>query len=145
MAVDYKPALDGHDPKAKIGVITAATIEGNAILIEGFIYAADFPEVAAEIEDMSKKLDEMVKPLADGLKALETKLADVKAAAVADAKAPERKTLPASITTLAKAGLEAPADGSKFSLATVDKALKELPVATRLQVKAGLTQNGLLD
>jgi hypothetical protein len=322
MAVDYKPNLDGHDPQAKIGVITAATIEGDAILIEGFIYAADFPEVAAEIkasqdllgfsyearnlytddpdanpcvitecvftgaailrkdkaayrttsiaavaeedemsedtkkmleglaegvaaltkqfaelsasvedlkkkgpekveandrtmslvephakaceacaagmeaagvggdaqrghavvlrrmagsmraeaamgkvphiyrdhdyfvsaaaddkaEDMSKRFDEMVKPLADGLKALETKLADVKAAAVADVKAPERKTLPASITTLlAKAGLEAPADGSKFSLASVDAALKELPFQTRLQVKAGLTQNGLLD
>jgi hypothetical protein len=50
MAVDYKPALDGHDPKAKIGIVTAATIEGNAILIEVFIYAADFPEVAAEIK-----------------------------------------------------------------------------------------------
>jgi hypothetical protein len=87
-----------------------------------------------------------VKPLAEGLKALEPRLSDVKAAAVADAKAPERKTLAASITTLlVKAGLEAPADGSKFSLANVDKALKELPVATRLQVKAGLTQNGLLD
>jgi hypothetical protein len=315
MAVDYKPNLDGHDPKNKIGVITAATIEGDAILIEGFIYAADFPEVAAEIkasqdllgfsyearnlytndpdanpcvitdcvftgaailrkdkaayrttsiaavaeddemneeiktmlegltkqfaelsatvEDLKKKgpekveanamsmvephaqslescaaameasgvggdaqrghavvlrrmagsmraeaamgkvphiyrdhdyfvsaaadkvdetaainarLDEMVKPLAASLAALETKLADVKAAAVANVEAPARKTLPASITTLlAKNGLEAPADGSKFSLATVDAALKELPFQTRLQVKAGLTQNGLLD
>ena len=50
MAIDYKPKMDGHDPKAKIGIITAATIEGNAILIEGFIYANDFPEVAAEIK-----------------------------------------------------------------------------------------------
>jgi hypothetical protein len=49
MAVDYKPNLDGHDPKPKIGVTTAASIEGNAIPIEGFIYAADFPEAAAEI------------------------------------------------------------------------------------------------
>jgi hypothetical protein len=321
MAVDYKPALDGHDPQAKIGVITAATIEGNAILIEGFIYAADFPEVAAEIKasqdalgfsyearnlytndpdanpcvitdcvftgaailrkdkaayrttsiaavaeeddmnedvkklleglssglegltkqftdlsasveelkkgpekveanamsivephaqaceacaaamevagiggdpnngdavhlrkiaghmrasaalgrvphsysdygvhaaadskstdvvaEMSKKLDEMVKPLADGLKAMETKLADLKASAVADVEAPVRKTLPASITTLlAKAGLEAPANGEKFSLAKVNEALKELPYATRLQVKAALGQSGLLD
>jgi hypothetical protein len=109
-----------------------------------------FVSAAADKEDggtvLAAKLDEMVKPLAEGLKAMETKLADVKAAAVADAKAPERKTLPASITTLlAKNGLEAPADGSKFSLANVDAALKELPFATRLQVKAGLTQNGLLD
>jgi hypothetical protein len=50
MAVDYQPNLDGRDPNAKIGVITPATIEGNALLIEGFIYAADFPEVAAEIK-----------------------------------------------------------------------------------------------
>jgi hypothetical protein len=50
MAVDYKPNLDGHDPKAKIGVITAATIDDDAIAIEGFIYAADFPDVAAEIK-----------------------------------------------------------------------------------------------
>jgi hypothetical protein len=50
MAVDYKPELDGHNPQAKIGVITAANIDGDAILIEGFIYAADFPEVAAEIK-----------------------------------------------------------------------------------------------
>jgi hypothetical protein len=50
MAVDYKPNLDGHNPKAKIGIITAATIDGNAINIEGFIYANDFPDVAAEIK-----------------------------------------------------------------------------------------------
>lgn len=56
MAVDYVPNLDGHDPKAKIGIITAATIDGNAILIEGFIYAADFPEVAAEIKASKDKL-----------------------------------------------------------------------------------------
>jgi hypothetical protein len=323
MAVDYRPNLDGHDPRAKIGVLTAATIEGDAILIEGFIYAADFPEVAAEIKasqdvlgfsyearnlytndpdanpcvivecvftgaailkkdkaayrttsiaavaeeddmneeikkalegltsglegltkqfgelsasveelkkgpekveanartmsmvephakaceacadameaagvgadprhghvavlrnitghlraeaamgrvphiyrdhdyfvsaavdkadpaaDMAKKLDEMVKPLADGLKSLETKLADVKAAAIANVEAPVRKTLPAAITALlAKTGIEAPADGSKLSLANVNKALEGLPTGTRLQVKAGLTQNGLLD
>jgi len=50
MAVDYKPNLDGHDPKAKIGIITAATVVGDAIHIEGFLYANDFPEVAAEIK-----------------------------------------------------------------------------------------------
>lgn len=56
MAVDYVPNLDGHDPRSKIGIITAATIEGDAILIEGFIYAADFPEVAAEIKASKDKL-----------------------------------------------------------------------------------------
>jgi hypothetical protein len=56
-------------------------------------------------DDVSKKLDEMVKPLPDGLKALESKLADVKAAAVANVEAPARKTLSPAITTfLVKAG-----------------------------------------
>lgn len=50
MAVDYTPNMDGHDPQAKIGVITGAEIKGNAIHVNGFIYAADFPEVAAEIK-----------------------------------------------------------------------------------------------
>lgn len=53
MGVDYQPNLSGHDPTKKIGVITAATIEGNGIHIEGILYGADFPAVVAEIR--SKK------------------------------------------------------------------------------------------
>lgn len=49
MAVNYQPDFAGHDPKSKIGIITAANIVGTAIEIEGFIYAADFPEVAERI------------------------------------------------------------------------------------------------
>src|SRR5579883_2111037 len=56
MAVDYKPDFDGHAPQSKIGVISAATIEGNAILIEGFIYAADFPKEAAAIKARKDEL-----------------------------------------------------------------------------------------
>jgi hypothetical protein len=47
MAVDI---FDGHDAQAKIGVITGATIEGSDLRIEGFVYAADFPEEAAFIK-----------------------------------------------------------------------------------------------
>lgn len=50
MAVDFEAGFEGHDPQAKIGVITAATIEGNALHIEGFIYASDFPEEAVAIQ-----------------------------------------------------------------------------------------------
>lgn len=50
MAVDITPDFDGHDAQAKIGVITAATIEGDDLRIEGFIYAADFPEEAVFIK-----------------------------------------------------------------------------------------------
>lgn len=50
MAVDFVPDLDGHDPKNKIGIITAAYIEGNELRVEGFLYAADFPEETALIK-----------------------------------------------------------------------------------------------
>ncbi|MFI4985819.1 MAG: hypothetical protein ACHQF3_00085 [Alphaproteobacteria bacterium] len=49
MAVDFTPDLDGHDAKRKIGVITGATIHGNELRIEGFFYAADFPNEVARI------------------------------------------------------------------------------------------------
>lgn len=53
MGVDYQPNLSGHDPQKKIGVITGATVEGDGVHIEGFLYGADFPAVVAEIQ--SKK------------------------------------------------------------------------------------------
>lgn len=43
MAVDYTPKFDGHNRKAKIGIITAADVVGDALEIEGFFYAKDFP------------------------------------------------------------------------------------------------------
>ena len=50
MGVDYAPGLAGHDAQKKIGVITAATIEGDGLHIEGFLYGADFPAVVADIQ-----------------------------------------------------------------------------------------------
>jgi hypothetical protein len=50
MPVDAKANMKGHDVKAKVGTITAATIEGNAIHIEGFLYAADFPQEVRRIQ-----------------------------------------------------------------------------------------------
>jgi len=50
MPVDAKANMAGHDIKSKIGTITAATIEGNAIHIEGFLYAADFPDEVRRIQ-----------------------------------------------------------------------------------------------
>jgi hypothetical protein len=50
MGVNLTSGLGGHDPQAKVGIITAATIEGNAIVIEGFIYKSDFPEAAETIK-----------------------------------------------------------------------------------------------
>ena len=50
MAIDFKPDLTGHDNQSKIGIITEARIEGNAIHIAGFLYASDFPQECARIK-----------------------------------------------------------------------------------------------
>jgi hypothetical protein len=50
MAIDFTPNLDGHDVTNKIGLITSAEIVGDEIQIEGFFYAADFPQVCARIK-----------------------------------------------------------------------------------------------
>jgi hypothetical protein len=49
MGLDYSPALDRHDARRKIGVITRAEIVGRFIEVGGFLYARDFPEIVAEI------------------------------------------------------------------------------------------------
>ncbi|MGA7560847.1 MAG: hypothetical protein WCF61_08915 [Terriglobales bacterium] len=49
MGLDYSPALDRHDARRKIGVITRAEIAGRVIEVGGFLYARDFPEIVAEI------------------------------------------------------------------------------------------------
>lgn len=56
MGVDYQSNLSGHDPTKKIGVITAATIEGDGVHIEGFLYGADFPAVVNEIRSKKRLL-----------------------------------------------------------------------------------------
>ena len=49
MAVDYRPAWDGHDSRRKIGLITEANISGGQLLVRGYLYARDFPDVAKAI------------------------------------------------------------------------------------------------
>ncbi len=49
MGLDYAPALDRHDVRRKVGVITRAEIVGRRIEVGGFLYARDFPEIVAEI------------------------------------------------------------------------------------------------
>ncbi len=51
MGVDYVEGLDGHDPQAKIGIITSADIAGTELRIGGFFYASDFPELVKRIQD----------------------------------------------------------------------------------------------
>lgn len=56
MAVDFKPSFDGHNKKAKIGLITAGTVVGDELRIEGFFYQNDFPAECAKIQREKKKL-----------------------------------------------------------------------------------------
>jgi hypothetical protein len=74
MAVDYTPSLDGHNTRAKIGVITSAELEALAALrvlarggralrlqgrvqqlkVSGYLYGKDFPEVVSEMRAKGK-------------------------------------------------------------------------------------------
>jgi hypothetical protein len=49
MAVDYRPGWDGHDARRKIGLLTEAHLERNRMVVRGYLYARDFPEVAEAI------------------------------------------------------------------------------------------------
>jgi hypothetical protein len=49
MAVDYRPGWDGHDAKRKIGLLTEADVIGPKLLVRGYLYARDFPEVTRAI------------------------------------------------------------------------------------------------
>jgi hypothetical protein len=50
MAVDYRPGWDGHDARRKIGLLTEADVIGQRLVVRGYLYARDFPEVAAAIQ-----------------------------------------------------------------------------------------------
>jgi len=50
MALDYSPALDRHDARCKVGVITRAEIVGKTIELGGYLFAKDFPEIVRQIE-----------------------------------------------------------------------------------------------
>jgi hypothetical protein len=49
MAVDYKAGWDGHDARQKCGIITSATLEDRKLLVAGYLFARDFPEMEAAL------------------------------------------------------------------------------------------------
>lgn len=49
MALDYSPALDRHDVRRKVGVITSAEIVGRNLEVGGYLFARDFPEIVEQI------------------------------------------------------------------------------------------------
>jgi hypothetical protein len=53
MAVDYKAGWDGHDARQKCGIITAAHLEGQRLMVSGFLFARDYPEMEAKVGGVS--------------------------------------------------------------------------------------------
>src|ERR1700743_2172783 len=58
MAVDYKAGWDGHDARQKCGIITSAHLEDGRLMVKGFLFARDFPEMASRVS-VSASSDEM--------------------------------------------------------------------------------------
>ena len=56
MALDYTPAFDGHDSRRKVGIITAAEVVGNQLVIAGYLFARDFPELMRELRASTSRL-----------------------------------------------------------------------------------------
>ena len=65
MAVDYRPGWDGHDARRKLGLLTEASLIANRLVVKGFIYARDFPEVAKAISSHAPESMGMSYELAD--------------------------------------------------------------------------------
>ncbi len=49
MGLGYRPALDGHDARRKVGIITGAEIVGRSLEVRGYLFARDFPELVREL------------------------------------------------------------------------------------------------
>src|ERR1700759_2250760 len=49
MAVDYKAGWDGHDARQKCGIIPAARMDGKRLLVSGFLFGRDYPEMEQKI------------------------------------------------------------------------------------------------
>ena len=109
----------------------------------GGMYAAADPAGAGaplKVEDTPE-----FKKLKDELGVASTKVSDLQAAAEAATKPPARKTRsPEVVSFLSKSGVSL-GDGEKMSAAALTEALKNEDPSTRLRIKAGLKQAGLVD
>jgi len=50
MAVDYKAGWDGHDARQKCGIITSAELDDKRLMVAGYLFARDFPEIEGQME-----------------------------------------------------------------------------------------------
>jgi len=59
MAVDYKAGWDGHDARQKCGIIASAHVDGKKLLVSGYLYARDFPEMVPRVSGLVAGADDM--------------------------------------------------------------------------------------
>ena len=59
MAVDFKAGWDGHDARQKCGIITAAHLEGKRLMVAGFLFARDYPEMERDMTAAASTRDSM--------------------------------------------------------------------------------------
>ncbi len=63
MAVDFKAGWDGHDARQKCGIITSARLEakaeGRRLMVAGYLYAKDYPEMEVRFGDVAAQGNEM--------------------------------------------------------------------------------------
>lgn len=80
MGLGYTPKLDGHDARRKVGVITSAEIVGHEMVIEGYLFARDFPELIRELRMKDGELGlsyEVSDAIVEDMQARVWKLTDV--------------------------------------------------------------------
>jgi hypothetical protein len=65
MAVDYKAGWDGHDARQKCGIITAAEVDGRELMVAGYLFARDYPEMEEKVGVDGSSLMGMSYELAD--------------------------------------------------------------------------------
>ena len=80
MALDYAPALDRHDARRKVGVITRAEIVGRNLEVSGYLFAKDFPELLEEMERASEAKGSTSLALGMSYEVADARVADVRAA-----------------------------------------------------------------
>jgi len=85
MALDYSPALDRHDARRKVGIITGADVVGRQLELKGYLFAKDFPEIVEKIESSSRqsrragRSDQACRGLGMSYEISDARVADVRA------------------------------------------------------------------
>lgn len=111
----------------------------------------EYKALQATLSTMKAEADKVKKDSDDAIASMNTKLADLKAAADKQNPKAERKTLsPAILGLLGKAGITAPGeDGGRIAIGTIDKALASmnggLSTDEKLRFKTALAREGLID